>query len=138
MNDLIRQILETLPNRGGRSSLESYCELILEMRQRGYSYRETARLLADRCGVKISHAAVHNFVTRHARTLVAEPPQTRPEITMGPRGKASGANSGEEVCDRIAALKRRATTSAATDEPDFRFDPDQPLRFDDEPPDPAA
>ena len=44
-------------------------ELILEVRQRGYSYRETARLLADRCGVKISHAAVHNFVTRHARTL---------------------------------------------------------------------
>ena len=132
MNDLIRQILETLPNRGGRSSLDPYCELILEMRRRGYSYRETARLLADRCGVKISHAAVHNFVTRHARTLASEPRQTPPEIRTGQRGEARGANSREDVRDRIAALKRRATTSAAMEELDFRFDPDQPLRFDDE------
>lgn len=132
MSDMIRQILETLPNRGGRSSLESYCELILEMRRRGYSYRETARLLADRCGVKISHAAVHNFVTRHSRTQAAEPPQSRCEARMGQPGNASGADSGDEVRDRIAALKSRATTSAAMGEPDFRFDPDQPLRFDGE------
>jgi hypothetical protein len=133
MSDLIRQILDTLPNRAGRSALDSYRELILEMRRRGYSYRETARLLADRCGVKISHAAVHNFVRRQGRALVAEPSRTRPELGMGQRGKASGANSGdlEDVRDRIAAIKR-ATPTAAMEESDFRFDPDQPLRFDEE------
>ena len=134
MSELIRQILEELPHRGERSSLDAYRELILEMRRRGYSYRETARLLADRCGVKISHAAIHNFVRRHARTLAAAPPHSRPEIGMGQCGKASGANSGDpaDVRDRIAALKRRATPSVAMEEPDFRFDPDQPLRLDDE------
>jgi hypothetical protein len=133
MSDLIRQILDTLPNRGGRSSLESYRELILEMRRRGYSYREAARLLSDRCGVKISHAAIHNFVRRHVRALAAEPSQPVPQIARGQSGQASGANSGGlgDVRDRIAALKKRATP-AAMEEPDFRFDADQPLRFDDE------
>jgi hypothetical protein len=134
MIDLIRQILAELPHRRERSSLEPYRELVLEMRRLGYSYREMARLLADRCGVKISHAAVHNFVRRHTRRLAAEPPHARPEVGMGRRAEARGANARElgDVRDRIAALKRRTSSSGTMDEPDFRFDPDKPLRFDDE------
>jgi hypothetical protein len=134
MSGLIRQILDTLPNRGGRSSLESYRELILEMRQRGYSYRETARQLSDRCGVKISHAAIHNFVRQHVRALAAEPSQPRSQIAMGQGGQPSGANSGDlgDVRDRTAALKRRAPLLRPCRKLDCRFDADQPLRFDDE------
>lgn len=134
MGDWIRQILEELPNRERRSSLAPYCELILEMRRRGYSYRETARLLADRCGLRISHAAVHNFVRRHARALAKEPAQDRPPIGMRQPRSESDVSPGElpNVRARIAALKRRVAPSGCSDEAGFHFDPNQPLRLDDD------
>ena len=73
MSDLVRQILAELPNRAERSSLEPYQELIQEIRRRGYSYREISRLLEERCSVKISHAAIHNFVRRRRQMPGAEP-----------------------------------------------------------------
>ena len=134
MSDLIQQILDELPNRSGRSSLDPYRELILEMRRRGYSYRETARLLADRCDMKISHAAIHNFVRRHVRALIAESSPDRLQVERRGRRQQTGVASENlgDVRDRIAALKRRAAPAACVEEAGFRFDPDQPLRLDGE------
>jgi len=128
MTDLIRKILAELPDRGERSSLAPYRDLVLEMRRRGYSYRDISNLLADRCEVMISHAAIHNFVRRQARGLAAEPSQIQPGRGVGPPRTISSAELGD-VRDRIAALRSRPTPSQVPEEAEFRFDPDQPLRL---------
>ena len=133
MNDLTLQILEELPNRGARSSLDPLRELILEMRRRGYSYREISRLLAERCDLKISHAAIHNFVRRQSRTPDTESSSDRPHgVTKRERESGGNAIDRRDVRARIAALKGRITPSASTEETEYRFDPDQPLRMDGE------
>ena len=135
MSDLVRQILAELPDRAERSSLEPYQELIQEMRRRGYSYREVSRLLEERCSVKISHAAIHNFVRRRRQVPAAEPPPSRSQSAGRERGREDGGSSGVDqsyIRERIAALKRRVVPSAAAEDVGFRFDPDQPLRLDDE------
>ena len=137
MSVLVRQILAELPNRAERSSLEPYHELIQEMRRRGYSYRELSRLLEERCSVKISHAAIHNFVRRRRQVPAAEPLPDRSQGAGRERGREDGAGSGvdqRDMRDRIAALKQRVVPSAAAEEVGFRFDPDQPLRLDDKQP----
>jgi len=86
-------------------------------------------LLVDRCELKISHAAIHNFVRRQSRGLAAEPSQIRPGSGGGqPRSISSGEPG--DVRDRIAALRSRPTPSQVPEEAEFRFDPDQPLRLD--------
>jgi hypothetical protein len=134
MSDLIQQILEELPNRGGRSSLDPFRELILEMRRRGYSYRETARLLAERCDMKISHAAIHNFVRLQSRLPAGESSSDRPQsvVTKAERGSSGNARDQRDVRARIAALKGRVAPSESTEEAGYRFDPDQPLMLDHE------
>jgi hypothetical protein len=133
MSDLVRQILAELPSRAERSSLEPYQELIQEIRRRGYSYREISRLLEERCSVKISHAAIHNFVRRRRQMPGAEPPPDRSQGAGQGRESAGGYSVDQrDIRDRIAALKRRVVPSAAAEEVGFRFDPDQPLRLDDE------
>jgi hypothetical protein len=135
MSDLVRQILAELPNRAERSSLEPYQELIQEIRRRGYSYREISRLLEERCNVKISHAAIHNFVRRRRQMPGAEPPPDGSQRAGQERGRENAGGSSvdeRDIRDRIAALKRRVVPSAAAEEVGFRFDPDQPLRLDDE------
>jgi hypothetical protein len=108
----------------------------MEMRQRKYSYRETSRFMAERCGLVISHNAVRNFINRHCHEI--------PEAVQGPefdRQRARGSNAAganlpemrddEAVRARIVALKRRSQLRP-TAGPDFRFDPAQPLRLPDE------
>ena len=136
MSDLVRQILAELPSRAERSSLEPYHELIQEMRRRGYSYREVSRLLEERCRVKISHAAIHNFVRRR-QVPTAQPPPAQSQGGGRERDREDGGGSGvnqRDIRDRIDAFKRRVVASAAADEVGFRFDPDQPLRLNDKQP----
>jgi len=129
MTDLIRKILAELPDRGKRSSLDPYRDLVLEMRRRGYSYREMAQLLAERCELKISHAAIHNFVRRQAHGLAAEPSKIQPGNGGGqPRSISSGEPG--DVRDRIAALRSRPTPSQLPEEAEFCFYLDKPLRLD--------
>jgi hypothetical protein len=132
--DQLRQLLKELPERGPRSRLDSFRELIVEMRNRQYSYRDISRFLAERCGVKISHNAVRNFHNRRGSELpetVAPAPRDRQSTGEAPviEPKSPGPRTGEQpqaVRDRIAALKRRSqpTSGAGTS---FRFDPSQPL-----------
>jgi hypothetical protein len=129
MTDPIRKILAELPGPAERSSLDRYRDLVLELRRRGYSYREMAQLLMDRCELKISHAAIHNFVRRQTRGLAAEPSQIQPGSGVGQTRIVPSADLGE-VRDRIAALRSRPAPLQVPEEAEFRFDPDKPLRLD--------
>src|SRR5215813_13635681 len=77
--DQLRQLLNELPERGPRSRLDTFRDLIVEMRNRQYSYRDISRFLAERCGVQISHNAVRNFLNRHCSELPAPSPPAAPE-----------------------------------------------------------
>jgi hypothetical protein len=138
--DQLRQILDELRDRETRSSLDPYRELLIGMRRRRYSYREISRLLTERCGLEISHSAVHDFVKRHCPELSGGCPSlksggTRQSDPATARTESRESRAEPEqpqaVRERIAAMKRRPRL-AANDEPEFQFDPSQPLRLKDE------
>ena len=52
MEDNITKILDGLPPRPPRSRLDPHAILIEEMRRRGRTYKEIARVLAETCQVK--------------------------------------------------------------------------------------
>ena len=138
MDELIRQILDDLPEREGRSRLEPYRELIFEMRHRRYSYRQISRLLGERCELRIGRSAIQEFVTRHSRPGSGSSGTTGPSAgtirRSLPAGIGDQENGGpsvplEEIRLRIAAVKRRPSATA-DEEPRFHFDPSRPLRLD--------
>src|ERR1017187_5089462 len=51
MDDKFGGLLDSLPEKPPRSRLEPYSELIVELRRRGRTYREMARILAEKCKV---------------------------------------------------------------------------------------
>jgi hypothetical protein len=136
-DERIRQLLENLPEREPRSRLEPFRELIVRMREKGYSYREISRYLVERCGVEITHNAVRNFLKRHgAADGQALPPHgadaQRPWNADTPRlSKTATVEEPSRVRERIEALKRWRAPEE-TPVADFRFDAAQPLRLPDE------
>ena len=67
MNDRLQLILDSTPNRVSRSRLEPYWELIIGLRNKGYSYQSVRDLLKDKCGVQVSVAALREFVKRRSQ-----------------------------------------------------------------------
>ena len=135
MEDQLKQIIESLPEKPPRSRLAPYREFIEELRRLGRTYRDIAAILVEKCQLKVSASAIHDFVRIHLREKTkrrtgASEPRGR---SMNPRAKSNDLAAAENqkmdaVLTRIAALKRRDTTSELTTEP-FRFNPSEPLRL---------
>ena len=134
--DEFRTILDTLPPKATRSRLEPYAELIHELRRRGRTYREIARILSERCGIQTSRSTVNDFVcTRSKRTQNSHKrgslePKARPENSvLLPKTKTT-AETGvttEDIQKRMAALKSRPIPVTETNLKIFHYDPEQPL-----------
>jgi len=130
----IEALLQGLPDRAIRSGLEPYRKLVLEMRRRNFSYRQIAKLLADRCGFEISHSAIRDFVRKHgatpplAKSSGAEEPACLNTSSPSPEPRGTDPS----IRDRIAALKRQKP-APQLEETGFRFDPTKPLHIEDEP-----
>ena len=128
----IQALLQDLPDRAIRSGLEPYRELVLELRRRSFSYRQIAKLLAERCGFEISHSAIHDFVRRYG----AAPPLVKPSGSEEPPAVSAPSTSLERrgadpsIRERIEALKRQKPAPEA-EETGFRFDPAKPLHLED-------
>jgi len=140
MDDKLSEILDRLPPKPARSRLEPYAALIEELRRRGRTYREIARVLSEDCQVQSSPSNVYYFVrlrareAKQAKALQAKQDQAgsfgsskvaSAQTTV--RNTASQENLPTDVAQRIAALKQRKIpqpTSAG-----FHFDPDEPLRL---------
>ena len=126
----IQALLQDLPERAIRSGLEPYRELVLELRRRSFSYRQIAKLLADRCGLEISHSAIHDFVRKHG----AMPPRVEPGGSEEPPAASAPSTSPERrgadpsIRERIEALKRQKP-APQVEETGFRFDPAKPLHL---------
>ena len=120
MNETFQAILDTLPPKPARSRLEPYAELIHELRRRGRSYREITAILADRCDVRVGVHTLYNFVrvrTRPSkktnRSAKTAAPGPGPAVTPTPDVVATSGNGGNDVWQRIQALKDRSVSAGA-------------------------
>ena len=117
MNDQLKAIIEELPDKAPRSRLESYKEFIGELRNRGRTYKDITSILAEKFDIRVTAAGVHDFVRRR-----------RPANAKPRRG------SGESIANRTTRPMESAPvvardTSVERDMPEFKFDPDEPLRL---------
>src|SRR5580700_10043427 len=67
MEDKLSEILDRLPPKPPRSRLDLHAALIEELRRRGRTYREIARVLAENCQVQTSPSNIYYFVRLRAR-----------------------------------------------------------------------
>jgi IS30 family transposase len=65
--------------RPARSKLEPYAELIRELRQRRWTFREIADALRERFAVTASPSTIHDFAKVRAQRARAETHRTQPE-----------------------------------------------------------
>ena len=128
----IQALLQDLPERANRSGLDPYRELVLELRQRSFSYRQIAKLLVERCGFEISHSAIHDFVRKQS----APPPPVKlvgseePPGAFAPHSNPEPRGADPSIRERIEALKRQKP-APQVEETGFRFDPAKPLHLED-------
>ena len=134
-----KEILDGLPDKPPRSRLEPYRELIRELRRRGRTYRDIAHILAEKCQIQVTASGVCDFVQKRSR------PKRKPAVLTDsgrseqcPAAARHGVTpnlkswphplSGEDVQQKIAALKARKSEAMARPEK-FQFDPNEPLRL---------
>ena len=146
MDDTFQDILDSLPARPSRSRLEPYGGLIEELLRRGRTYREVARILAEKCQLQVSISTIHDFVRLRSRSKRNPSKRRAPEPSE--KMKVSTARAEEktaegktrakaeeqeippvaEVHERITALKLRPVP-AQTSPKQFHYDPSEPLRL---------
>jgi hypothetical protein len=67
MEPIHQTILDSLPKATYRSKLEPHRELIRELRRKGRTYREVARLFDERLGRYVAPSTLHSFVKVRAK-----------------------------------------------------------------------
>lgn len=92
-----------LPPKSPRSKLEPHRELIRELRRKGQTYRDIARIFEERLHLSVAPSTIHSFVKvrgKHRKQVQFElPPAT---------AKASSPEN-----EPIAALKTKPTAQEA-------------------------
>ena len=98
-------ILEPLPEKPPRSKLEPHRELIRELRRKGRTYREVARLFHERLGLHVALSTLYSFVKVRAKH------RRRTQFELPPVGLA--ASAVPPVLDPVAALKAKPAVQEA-------------------------
>ena len=91
-------ILESLPEKQYRSKLEPHHELIRELRRKGRTYREVARLFDERLGLYVAPSTLHSFVKVRAKH------RKRTQFELPPLELAA---ADSPVLERVAALRSK-------------------------------
>ena len=141
MDDKFQDILDGMPEKPPRSSLEPYRDLINELRRPGRTYREIAHILAEKCQLRAAASTVNRFL-RKRKVARAKPrarlkPKSAKTVSVTTRvatERIASSNVQEEslphddVQQRIAALKLKPAPTRSS--PDlFRYDPNEPLHL---------
>ena len=118
MEPTLQTVLDSLPQKPPRSKLEPHRELIRELRRKGRTYREVARLFHERLGFYVAPSTLHSFVKVRAKHRKREQFELPPAVaTYAP----------SPVLDSIAAL--RAKTSEPKPKRQFVFRQNEPLKL---------
>ena len=136
MDDKVNEILERLPAKPPRSRLDPHAALIEEMRRRGRTFMEIARVLAEECQVSSSRSNIHHFLKLRTRTAKAERRHSvRPGVSSEVVSPQTNADKRvlqqippTDVALKIAALKQRKLSRPPTSG-EFDYDPHEPLRL---------
>ena len=134
MDDRFRAILESLPKKRQRSRLEPWTELIIQLRRRGYTYREITRILAEHCDLIVASTTIVRFVATRSKEKRKRPKRQESGKTRGTnpadtdRNVTSAIPDDDEVWRRIEELKQRPAKSVRPPK-QFEYDPDQPLHL---------
>jgi hypothetical protein len=105
MEPMHKIILEPLPEKPPRSKLEPHRELIRELRRKGRTYREVARLFHERLGLHVALSTLHSFVKVRAKH------RKRTQFELPPVGQAAAAVS--PALNPVAALKAKPAVREA-------------------------
>jgi len=98
MEPELQTILESLPPKSPRSKLEPHRELIRELRRKGITYREVARLFNDLFGLYVAPSTLHSFVKVRAKH------RKRTQFELPP---SESAATNLPALERVAALKAK-------------------------------
>jgi hypothetical protein len=105
MEPMHKIILEPLPEKTPRPKLEPHRELIRELRRKGRTYREVARLFHERLGLHVALSTLHSFVKVRAKH------RKRTQFELPPVGQAAAAVS--PVLDPVSVLKAKPAVREA-------------------------
>ena len=138
MNEKSKAVLYGFSGRKERSQLAQHRDLICKLHQRGCTFREIVRLLAENFNLSVAPSTVCRFIARleqeASKQRKAKPQKVNPVPMMPVTPTAPvksipvSAASPDEVRQRIAALKQQAA-QAEPDAKKFNYDPDQPLHL---------
>lgn len=134
MDDSFKAILESVPKRHQRSKLEPFTELIKQLRRRGYTYREIARILAEKCDMVVASSTLVRFaatLAREKRKYSKHHYSRKKRRTVVPPSievNVSSAVPNDDLWKRIKALKQQPAKIADSSK-QFEYDPDQPLEL---------
>jgi hypothetical protein len=98
MESALQTILASLPEKPPRSKLEPHRELIRELRRKGRTYREVARLFHERLGLYVAPSTLHSFVKVRAKH------HKRTQFELPPLELSSPSSP---VLDRVTALRAK-------------------------------
>jgi hypothetical protein len=117
MEPVHQTILDSLPKATYRSKLEPHRELIRELRLKGRTYREVARLFDEHLGLYVAPSTLHSFVKVRAKH------RKRTQFELPPLELAA---ADSPVLERVAAL--RAKPALRNSKPSrFVFRENEPL-----------
>src|ERR1700693_2849769 len=111
MEDNITKILDGLPPRPPRSRLDPHAILIEEMRRRGRTYKEIARVLAETCQVRSSPSNIYYFVQLRAREAKQAKSQQAKQTEGAPLGSSKLASTQTTIGN--TAAQRNLPTDVA-------------------------
>jgi IS30 family transposase len=92
------------------------------------SYADVARVLEEKCQVKVAPSTIYDFLRVRAKAKAkGSKPAGKLKAEKGPTGEASPPENQERtVEERIAAVKQR-TAAAKSQKPVFTYREDEPL-----------
>jgi hypothetical protein len=106
-----------LPPKPPRSKLEPHRDLIRELRRKGQTYRDVARLFHERLGLYVAPSTLHSFVKVRAKH------RKRSQFELPP---VEAAAADSPALQRVATLKAKpAVSNAKADR--FVFRENEPL-----------
>jgi hypothetical protein len=133
MDDRFKAILESVPKKHQRSKLEPFTELIRQLRRRGHTYREIARILAEKCDMVVASSTLVRFaatLAREKRKYSKHPNarKSRGKMTPTVGVNVTSAAPDADLRKRIEALKQRPAKPENSSK-QFIYDRDQPLQL---------
>jgi hypothetical protein len=93
-----------LPPKPPRSKLEPHRDLIRELRRKGQTYRDVARLFQERLGLYVAPSTLHSFVKVRAKH------RTRSQFELPPLEAAAADSS---ALQRVTALRTKPAVPKA-------------------------